>query len=158
MKVVAYVLDKNKNPLMPCFRSAKVRHLLKNKEAKIVEHKPFTIQLLKETTCEKQDLILGIDPGRTNIGLCVVTKDGKEIFSSNVTTRNKEIKKLMDDRRGTRRRKRMYKRMKRQRRFIKLNPDSKIRVIERYLPHYEKPIYCKVFKNKPSRFCNRKRK
>ena len=97
-----YVLDKNKNPLMPTSNNARVRRWLKNKEAKIECHKPFTIQLLKDTNNNKNDLILGIDPGRTNIGLCVVDKNNNEYFSSNVITRNKTIPKLMEDRLGAR--------------------------------------------------------
>ena len=40
-----FVLDKLGNKLMPTMRFSKVRHWLKNKQAKIITYKPFTIQL-----------------------------------------------------------------------------------------------------------------
>ena len=45
----------------------------------------------------------GIDPGRTNIGVSVVNKNAEPVFSAVVETRNKDIKKLMDERRAHRR-------------------------------------------------------
>ena len=41
-----YVLSKAGKPLMPTTRCGHVRHLLKQKKAKVVATKPFTIQLL----------------------------------------------------------------------------------------------------------------
>ena len=41
---MVYVLHKNGNPLMPTKNHAKVRCLLKNKQAKVVSKEPFTIQ------------------------------------------------------------------------------------------------------------------
>ena len=156
MKFV-YVLDKNKHPLMPT-TNTRARRMLKSKQAKIICYKPFTIQLLRNSKHNAQDLILGIDPGRTNIGLCVINKKGQEIFSSNVQTRNKEIKDLMDERRIARRRRRQSRRQKRQRRFLKCHPKEKGKIIIRRLPHYSVDAEFKLIKNKQSRFCNRKRK
>jgi hypothetical protein len=154
-----YVLDKNGKPLMPCHSYGRVKRWLKRKEAKIVEYKPFTIQFLRDTSDTKtQKCILGIDPGRTNIGLCVVDEKSNELFSSNVTTRNKKIKTLMDDRRVNRHMRRFYRRKKRIRRFKKYFPLQKNRVIIRRLPHYSVDVEFKAIKNKQSRFCNRKRK
>ena len=73
-----YVLSKKGKPLMPTKRFGKVRRMLKNGQAKVVKRKPFTIQLLYETTYYTQPLILGVDPGRTNIGIAVVKKDTRE--------------------------------------------------------------------------------
>ena len=46
---MVYVISKSGKPLMPTKRYAKVRILLKEKKAKVVQRKPFTIQLLYET-------------------------------------------------------------------------------------------------------------
>ena len=46
MSQKVYVLDKNKNPLMPTTRFGHVRILLKQNKARVVSNKPFTIQLL----------------------------------------------------------------------------------------------------------------
>ena len=61
-----YVLAKNGKPLMPTKRFGKVRRMLKNGEAKAIKSKPFTIQLLYETTYYTQPLILGVDPKFTS--------------------------------------------------------------------------------------------
>ncbi len=47
---MVYVLDKDNNPLMPTNRHGKVRHLLKDKKAKVVKWNPFTIKLLYKST------------------------------------------------------------------------------------------------------------
>ncbi|MBF0226069.1 MAG: HNH endonuclease [Desulfobacterales bacterium] len=69
-----YVLGKNGKPLMPTKRHGKVRHLLKSGKAKIISVKPFTIQLLYETTEYTQPIILGIDAGYQNIGFSAVSE------------------------------------------------------------------------------------
>ena len=43
---MVYVISKSGKPLMPTNRHGKVRILLKEKKAKVVQNKPFTIQLL----------------------------------------------------------------------------------------------------------------
>lgn len=65
---MVYVLNKDGQSLMPTNRYAKVRILLKNKLAKVVQAKPFTIQLLYETSDFTQPLTLGVDSGYLNIG------------------------------------------------------------------------------------------
>ena len=59
-----FVLDKNKNPLMPC-RTARARRLLKRGRAVVYRLEPFTIILLDRTydTCEMQPISLKFDPG-----------------------------------------------------------------------------------------------
>ena len=58
-----YILDINRNPLMPTKRYGKVRRLLKQNLAKVVNKCPFTIQLLYETTNNIQPINLGVDAG-----------------------------------------------------------------------------------------------
>jgi len=93
MKVnYVYVLAKDGKPLMPTTRYAKVRRMLKEVKCKAVRSKPFTIQLLYESTKYTQPLTLGVDPGRNNIGASVTDEEGKEVFSGILETRNKAIK------------------------------------------------------------------
>lgn len=47
---MVYVLSKDGKPLMPTERHGKVRRLLKEKKAKVVNRTPFTIQLLYDST------------------------------------------------------------------------------------------------------------
>ena len=74
-----YVQSISGKPLMPTTRCGHVRRLLKEGKAKVVERKPFTIQLLYETEEITQPLYLGIDPGRTNIGIAVVRENGEAV-------------------------------------------------------------------------------
>ena len=98
-----YVLNKDGKPLMPTTRGGRVRHLLKERKARVVQSKPFTIRLLYEVKDVVQPLYLGIDPGRTNIGVAVVKADGTTVFTAHLETRNKEIPKLMKKRKESRR-------------------------------------------------------
>lgn len=116
-----YVLNKDGKPLMPTTRGGHVRHLLKEQKARIVRTKPFTIQLLYETDDVVQPLYLGIDPGRTNIGVAVVKTDGTAVFTAHLETRNKEIPKLMKKRKDSRRARRTNGRRCRRQRRAKAN-------------------------------------
>lgn len=116
-----YVLNKDGKPLMPTTRCGHVRHLLKEQKARVVTSKPFTIQLLYETDDVVQPLYLGIDPGRTNIGVAVVRTDGTEVFTAHLETRNKEIPKLMQERKKARRARRTNGRRCRRQRRAKAN-------------------------------------
>lgn len=80
---MVYVLNKNKEPLMPTNRYAKVRLLLKQKKAKVVNNKPFTIQLLYDTKNYTQPVTVGIDSGYQHIGFSVVTEK-KELLCGEV--------------------------------------------------------------------------
>ena len=79
---MVYVLSIDGQPLMPT-NNAKARILLKEKRAKVKTVKPFTIQLLYETTTYTQPIILGIDSGYLNIGFSAVTEK-KELISGTV--------------------------------------------------------------------------
>jgi len=71
---MVYVLDKDNNPLMPTNRYGRVRHLLKDKKAKVVKRNPYTIKLLHKTTNHKQKVTLGVDSGSKVVGLSATTK------------------------------------------------------------------------------------
>lgn len=96
-----FVLNHNGLPLMPTNRHGKVRHLLKNEQAKVVKRTPFTIQLLVESTDFKQPITLGIDAGSKVVGLSATTAK-EEVFASEVTLRN-DIVALLSTRRQNRR-------------------------------------------------------
>ena len=81
-----YVLNKDGKPLMPTTRCGHIRHLLKEKKARVVRTNPFTIKLVYETDDVVQPLYLGIDPGRTNIGVAVVKVDGTAVFTAHLET------------------------------------------------------------------------
>ena len=92
---VVYVISASGKPLMPTTRCGHVRGLLNAGKARVVERRPFTIQLNYETKEITQPLYLGIDPGRTNVGAAVVCEDGECVFTMQLTTRNKDVPKLM---------------------------------------------------------------
>jgi hypothetical protein len=78
--VMVYVISQDGIPLMPTKRYGKVRRLLKQKLARVIRRKPFTIQLQYVTTTYTQPVSLGIDSGYTYIGFSAVT-DKKELIS-----------------------------------------------------------------------------
>lgn len=80
---MVYVLNNLGQSLMPTNRYAKVRILLKSKKAKVINTKPFTIQLIYDVIEYKQFINLGIDSGYLNIGFSAVT-DKKELISGEV--------------------------------------------------------------------------
>ena len=148
-------------PLYPTKRCGHVRWLLKNGKAKVIQTKPFQIQLLykeeeKYQTPEGQKTILGIDPGRENIGVAVITKNGEELFSAKIKTRNKEIPVLMRERRLHRSNRRRHHREMRRRRARKSKTVT-VFCNGRKLPGCTEPIYPKDIINSESRFMNRKR-
>ena len=96
-----YVLDKNNNPLMPTSRNGKVRHLLEDGKAIIVNRNPFTIKLLYDTTTFKQDITLGVDAGSKVVGLSATTEKN-ELYASEVILRG-DIVDLIATRRQNRR-------------------------------------------------------
>lgn len=120
MQVAAFVLAKNGNSLMPVHSYSKVRRLLKAGNAVVKSKVPFVIQLTYEISDPIiQEITLGIDPGRTNIGLCAVDNYGRVLYAARVITRNKEIPELMLKRKGCRIMSRAGERKRRQRRAIK---------------------------------------
>lgn len=101
-----YVLDINGKPLMPCHNGAFVRCKLKNKEAKVVRRKPFTVQLMYEAKNNyTQDIYLGVDAGYKYIGFSTSTSS-QELFSGELeqdcgmVERNKERRMYRQQRRS----------------------------------------------------------
>lgn len=154
---VVYVLSKEGKPLMPTTRGGHTRVLLEQGKARVVSTNPFTIQLLYETANATQPLALGIDLGRTNIGMAVVREDGRAVVVEQAETRNKEVPKRMKERKTFRQAHRKHRREKRQRRAVAAGTTVRGGKIDRVLPGYEKSVTCKQIRNKEARFNNRKR-
>ena len=103
---MVYVISKLGKPLIPTNRHGKVRILLKEKRAKVVQNKPFTIQLLYDSKEYTQPVSLGIDSGYTYIGYSAITED-TELISGEVELLSGQSERLKE--------KAMYKRQRRQR-------------------------------------------
>lgn len=98
---MVYVQDINGEPMMPTTRHGKVRRLLKDHKAVVVNLCPFTIRLTYITTNYKQEVTLGVDAGTRHIGLSATTKSN-ELYASEVILRS-DIVDLLATRREQRR-------------------------------------------------------
>ena len=155
-----YVLNQDGTPLMPSHSYGRVKRMLRTGKARIFNTNPFTIQLnyqIENPIIEP--IILGIDPGRTNIGACATEINGNVLYTSLVETRNKEIPRLMKVRKIHRQASRHGERKKRQRRAIHADKTGMEKATEfwRMLPGQKNPIRCKNIRNQEARFLNRKR-
>ena len=158
-EVVAYVLSKDGRPLMPMYSHGRVRRLRKEGKAVVKSRVPYVIQLTYDLPDETtQPIIVGIDPGRTNIGVCAVNEKGEPLYTATIETRNKEIPDLMSARAANRRASRSGERKRRQRRAISKHtcfPCAETK--ERILPQCEEPVTVHYINNTEAKFCNRKR-
>ena len=98
---MVYVQDIDGKPMMPTTRHGKVRRLLKDNKAVVVNTCPFTIKLTYKTSDYKQEIVLGVDAGTKHVGLSATTKS-KELYSGEVILRN-DIVELLSTRRESRR-------------------------------------------------------
>lgn len=114
---MVYVLNQNGQPLMPTNRHGKVKHLLKDCKAKVVNRCPFTIKLLYSSTNYTQNLTLGVDTGSGTIGTAVTKDNGDVVYMSKVIVRN-NITDKMTQRRQYRRTRRSRKTRYRKPRFL----------------------------------------
>ena len=112
---MVYVLDIDGQPLMPTARHGKVRRLLNSHLAKVVKRRPFTIQLLYQSTKETQPVSLGVDAGSKHIGLAATTEK-KVVYQEELAPRN-DVVKLLSARRALRRSRRNRKTRYRKSRF-----------------------------------------
>lgn len=128
---------------MPTTRHGKVRRLLKDKKAVVVNLCPFTIKLMYITPDYKQEIVLGVDAGTKHVGLSATTKS-KELYASEVILRN-DIVDLLSTRRELRRTRRSRLRYRKPRfnnrikskrqewiaHSVKYKIDAHIRVVEK---------------------------
>lgn len=154
-----YVQDLNGKPMDPTKRFAKVRRMLRDGTAIVVNRKPFTIRLAYETaTHEVGTYVGGTDGGRKNIGNAVINiKESKCVYTDHVETRNAEIPKLMEKRKQHRQASRAGERQRRKRRAKKNQTISTKLDNGRLLSGTEEPIPVKDIINQEARFQNRVR-
>ena len=91
---MVYVQDIDGKPMMPTTRHGKVRRLLKDSKAVVVNTCPFTIKLTYKTSDYKQEIVLGVDSGTKHVGLSATTKS-KELYASEVILRS-DVVDLID--------------------------------------------------------------
>lgn len=120
---MVYVLNCNGQPLMPTNRYGKVRHLLKDGRARVINRCPFTIKLLYDSTNYTQPVSLGIDAGSKIIGVSVTTEK-KVLYEADVELRN-DIADLLSARRQHRRNRRNRKTRYRKARFLNRTHNKK---------------------------------
>lgn len=101
-----FVKNLRNQPLMPC-SSRKARLLLKENKAKIVDYKPFTIQLLYATGETKQTVNLGVDSGAKYVGIAV-TSENKVLIKGTLELRQ-DVKELLATKKTYRRSRRSRK-------------------------------------------------
>jgi hypothetical protein len=101
--------------LMPCSQR-KARLLLKQKKAKIVGYKPFTIQLCYATGEAKQEVTVGIDEGVRHVGVAIVSQD-KVLVKGEIELRQ-DVHSLLLTRAQYRRSRRFRKTRYRKARFL----------------------------------------
>lgn len=115
-----YVINKHGKPLMPC-KPQKARKLLTAGKAKVVNHEPFTIQLLFGSSGYRQSVTLGIDAGSVHIGASASTKK-QELYASEKVMRSGDgkatIVRLLAKRRELRHSRRNRKTRYRKPRFL----------------------------------------
>ena len=157
MRKVVYVLDKDGMPLMPETCPSHVHFLLKNRIAKPVCSHPFTIQQIHET--EKgmfRPLHGAIRVGRTDIGVAVIDEAGEILYAAHVTSRNREIPRLVEERAEHRHASRRGERQRRKRRAKKNGTTTEFSEGHK-LPGYEDDVLeFKDIRNTEAKFNNRK--
>lgn len=100
-----FVLDREKNPLMPC-HPARARQLLDRKRAKVFRLHPFTIILQDRAGGAVQPVEIKLDPGSkiTGIAITVLGDNGRTlVWSCHLSHRGCTIKDSLQKRRGIRR-------------------------------------------------------
>lgn len=100
-----FVIDSQRNPLMPC-HSAKARELLKQGKAAVFRRYPFTIILKERIGGDTQPIAYKVDPGAKTTGIALVadTKHGKRVvWSAELHHRGNAIRDALLSRRQLRR-------------------------------------------------------
>lgn len=157
-KTNIYVLNADGTPLMPMHSQRKARKWIKEGKARIACQVPYTLQLTQQINNPGlQRIILGQDPGPNNVGLHAIDEQGRSLLASDLTTDNAQVTKHVTKRRDQRHASRSGRRARRKRRQVRIDARLKKVVYKRLLPHYEKPVECKVIRNKKARYCNRTR-
>jgi 5-methylcytosine-specific restriction endonuclease McrA len=114
-----FVLDTNRQPLMPC-TPARARILLRHHKAAVFRRVPFTIVLTHPVSNpQTQPLRLKIDPGSRTTGIAIVDDaTGNVPFAAELRHRGEQVKTALDHRRQVRRGRRFRHTRYRQARFL----------------------------------------
>lgn len=106
---MVFVLDKHKQPLMPCSEK-RARLLLERKKAVIHKMMPFTIRLKERVGGDVQPVRVKLDPGSKTTGIAVVREEeeGKQavLFLAELQHRGNLIRDVLKQRAMFRRRRR----------------------------------------------------
>jgi 5-methylcytosine-specific restriction endonuclease McrA len=114
-----FVLDKNKQPLMPC-NPARARQLLKSGKAAVFRRYPFTIILKDREGGDVQPIQVKLDPGSKTTGIAIVAQFKRGlycVYASELHHRGQPICDALLSRRQLRRGRRKRKLRYRQARF-----------------------------------------
>jgi len=113
--MIVFTINKHGESLMPC-KPSKARKLLRDKKAKIINYKPFTIQLLYGSSGYKQSVNLGVDLGAKHIGVAITTDD--KVLAKGEIELRQDVKLLLETRKIYRRSRRNRKTRYRPARFL----------------------------------------
>ena len=113
--MLVFTINKNGEVLMPC-SNKKARLLLKEKKAKIVNYKPFTIQLLYGSSGYTQETKLGIDVGSKHVGIAITSQNN--VLAKGQIDLRQDVSKLLETRKALRRGRRNRNCRYRQPRFL----------------------------------------
>jgi len=94
------VIDKNKQPLMPC-HPARARELLKNKKAAVYKRFPFTLILVEREGGDVQEIAFKIDPGSKQTGIALVANH-RVVWAAVLEHRGQQIKMALESRHSLR--------------------------------------------------------
>jgi len=103
--MAVFVLDRHKQPLMPCSEK-RARLLLARKRAVVHRFIPFTIRLKDRTRAESNvhDHRLKFDPGSKTTGIAIIQEaTGRVVFAAELTHRGQPIRNALLARRAIRR-------------------------------------------------------
>ncbi|MYL24192.1 HNH endonuclease [Halomonas alkaliantarctica] len=107
--MAVFVLDKHKQPLMPCSEK-RARLLLQRGRAVVHKRYPFTIRLKDRVGGDTQPLRLGLDPGSKTTGLALMRESDDSqrhvLCLFDLVHRGYQIKKALQQRAAFRRRRR----------------------------------------------------
>ena len=113
--MLVFTINKHGERLMPC-KPSKARKLLRYGKAKIINHNPFTIQLLYGSSGYKQPINLGIDLGAKYVGIAITSKNS--VLAKGEIELRQDVKLLLETRKIYRRSRRNRKTRYRPARFL----------------------------------------
>src|SRR5262245_24047137 len=105
------VIDKNKQPLMPC-HPARARQMLREGKAAVFQRYPSMIIIKEREDGDTQPVQIKLDPGSHTTGIAVVGdfKRGKRVlWAAELTHRGQQIRNALLSRKQTRRSRRKRK-------------------------------------------------